>query len=104
MNVKRLPLIILILLSLSCNAVTRAISPAAPTPSSTPEPSVTSLADSLYIPPACQGRAVATLPPATQMAEATLGAGTEAEISKETQLRVFDELSGTITKVYLYPD
>jgi carboxyl-terminal processing protease len=104
MSTKRIPLIILILFSLSCNAVTQVFVPATSTPTASPTPNATSLEAGLYIPPSCQGQAVATLPAATTMAEATPSLGTDSTISKQTQLRVFDKLSSTITKVYLYPD
>jgi carboxyl-terminal processing protease len=106
LNAKRLPLIILILFSLACNAVTRIFVPVTPTPTAslTPTPSATPLEAGLYIPTSCQGQPVATLPPATLMAEATPNVGTDEAISKEKQLRIFEELSSTITKVYLYPD
>jgi len=91
MNTKRWPLVILILLSLSCNAVTRIFIPAIPTPT-------------VYIPPGCKRQALATLPAATTMAQPTSSLEANLTISKEEQLRIFDELSSTITKVYLYSD
>src|SRR5688572_1663213 len=104
MNVKQLPLIILILLSLSCNAVTRVLIPATPTPTSTPKPTATPLEAGLYIPPSCRGQPLATLPAATTVAQPTSSLAANPPISKEFQLRVFDNLSAKIKQVYLYPD
>lgn len=114
MKIRRLPLIILILLSLSCNTVTRAFDSfkptATPAPTSiptitiTPEPSATALDAGLYIPPSCQGKPVATVPVATTVAKPTSSISTNPEISKTEQLKVFDDLNKKINSVYLYPD
>jgi carboxyl-terminal processing protease len=104
MKVKRLPLVMLILFSLSCNAVTQVFIPATPTPTATPRPTATPLEAGLYIPPSCQGEPVATLPAATTVALPTSDLESNPTISEALQLRVFDELSAKIKQVYLYPD
>lgn len=106
MNTKRLPLIVLILLSLACNTVTHVFVPATttPTPSITPVPSATSLNAGLYVPASCAGQPVATIPAATTIAQPTSDLASDSKISKDMQLRVFDQLSKKIGQVYLYPD
>ncbi len=98
MKIRRLPFVILILLSLSCNAVTRAFDRFKPTATPTP------LTTGLYIPPSCEGRPVATVPAATALAEPTSSLAANPEISKAEQLRIFDQLTQKIDSVYLYPD
>lgn len=116
MNIKRLLVVVLILLSLSCNAVTQVFVPPTPTPTLTPTPTITPtatvtptptatpLSAGLYIPPDCQSGPVATLPPATTVAEPTLGPGLNPVISTAEQLRVFDALTKQVSAIYLYPD
>ena len=110
MKIRRLPVIILLLLSLSCNAVSRVFSFATPTPTSTltprptPSPSATPLTTGMYVPPECQEKPLATLPAATTVAQPTSSLGTNPPISTAEQLRVFDALTKKITAVYLYPD
>ncbi len=123
MRIKRSLLVALLLITLSCNTITRALAPVEPTP--TPPPTVTvaptsrvvtetppppTAADSvppiLYVPPDCQNIPPATIPPATTVAEPTatpLVAG-NPEISTDVQLRVFEELVSTIERVYVYRD
>ena len=110
MNVKRLLVTTLVLFGLSCNAVTQIfitptpIPTATPTATLTPIPSATALSAGLYIPPGCQSKPVATLPPATLVAEPTLGPTPNPSISTAEQLRIFDALTHKISDVYLYPD
>ena len=123
MRINRSLLVALLLITLSCNTITRALAPVEPTP--TPPPTVTvaptsrvvtetppppTPADSdppiLYVPPDCQNIPPATIPPATTVAEPTatpLVAG-NPEISTDVQLRVFEELVSTIERVYVYRD
>jgi carboxyl-terminal processing protease len=119
MNHKRFLLVAFLLFSLSCNFVTQGLnlSPTetlaatktpVPTatfvPTQTPLPTSTPFPTPLYIPPECQNRALATLPAATTVAEPTPGLETNAPLSKAEQLKVFKQLTDTISKVYLYPD
>jgi C-terminal peptidase prc len=124
MKIRKILPILLVLLGLSCNFVTRAFLPAtptaisiptarptftlAPTLSTTPEASNTpepnSSAQDIYIPPACQGMPVATLPPATMQALPTEVVPVNPPISTDKQLVLFDKVVSTINKVYLYPD
>ncbi len=123
MRIKRSLLVALLLITLSCNTITRAIAPVEPTP--TPPPTVAvaptspvvaetpppptatdSVPPILYVPPDCENIPPATIPPATTVAEPTatpLVAG-NPEISTDVQLRVFEELVSTIERVYVYPD
>ncbi len=112
MNAKRLPVIVLILLSLSCNAVTRVFVAPTATPTVTPtatatatlEPSATPLEAGLYVPPSCQAKPVATIPAATTVAQPPSSLGTNPIISTAEQLRVFDALTKKVSEIYLYPD
>jgi carboxyl-terminal processing protease len=115
MNIKRFLLVALILFSLSCNFVTQGLNvfptetpipTATLTPTQTPLPSATPSPTPAYsyIPPECQNRALATLPAATTIAQPTPSLGTNPQLSKAEQLNVFEELTGKISKVYLYPD
>ena len=117
-------LALLLLLSMSCNFVTQAILPATPTltssptpkasltprptltavPSLTPTPAATLLSEGLYIPQGCQGTPVATISPEKVNPLPTAQLAPDLEIPKELQLRVFEQLTGTISQVYLYPD
>lgn len=111
-NSRRLPFIILVLLSLSCNAVTRAFEgfrpTATPTPTFTsspsPLPSATPLEAGLYIPSECRGKPVATLPVATTIAQSTPDLADNPDVSKADQLTIFNQLANRIKDTYLYPD
>ena len=109
MNIRRLPLIVLLLVfSLACNAVTRAFEPlqatATPTASETLQPTATALETDLYIPPSCRGKPIATIPVATALARPTPLLTANPDISKATQRTIFDKLTERIELVYLYPD
>jgi carboxyl-terminal processing protease len=113
MNIKRFLPVALILFSLSCNFVTQGLNifptetpvpTATLAPTQTPLPSATPFPTPAYIPPECQNRALATLPAATTIAEPTQSLETNPQLSKAKQLKVFDELTSTISKVYLYSD
>lgn len=117
MNFKRLSLIALLLFSLACNALTVStatpvptVAPsgtAAPVATATPVPAVTQTESPLspaYVPSACENVPLATIPPATTVAEPTPSLETNPPISTDQQLRVFDELAAAINDKYLYPD
>jgi carboxyl-terminal processing protease len=117
MNIKRFPLAVLIILTLSCNFVTQGLNlyptetpvpTATPTATltltETPRPTATPFPTPAYIPPECQNRALATLPAATTIALPTPGLETNPPLSKAEQLKVFEKLTKTISKEYLYPD
>jgi len=117
MNFKRLPFILLIALTLACNTITQALEsptlppPPSPVPTSAPAetapPAETATPESepaVYIPPDCENVPLATIPPATTVAEPTPSLDTNPAISSDVQLRVFDDLVGRIETVYLYPD
>jgi len=115
MNIKRLLPIVLILFSIACNLVSRGLSlvptetpiptaSATLTPTQTPPPTATPYPAPVYIPPECKNQPLATLPAATTVAEPTPDMETNAPISKAEQLKVFEQLTKTIEKVYLYPD
>ena len=111
-------LTVLVLLSLSCNFVMQAVLPPTPSPTATqtppptqtalptltPVPSQVPLIAGLYIPQGCQGTPVATTSPENINPAPTPQLDPNPEISKEMQLRVFEQLTGTISKIYLYPD
>lgn len=105
MNLKRLPLVVLLLLTLACNFLTRSSGgrSSADVPARTVEP-VATLTTAVYIPPGCQGEPIATLPPATTLAEPTPSLGTNSPLTTAEQLEVFDALAEKIAAVYVYPD
>lgn len=103
MKIKRLPLVILFLLSLSCNAVSGVFETATPPVSVSAMPEATAQAGA-YVPPSCEGRAIATVPAPTTEARPTSDLKANPPISKEEQLRVFDEFTKKVSTVYLYPD
>ncbi len=118
MKIRYLLVILFVLLSISCNMLNRAfeqLNPTAtptstltptlvPTVTLTPIPTATPLEAGLYIPPACEGKPVATKSAATPLAQPTSFLSANPEISKAKQLAVFDSLTKRITNVYLYPD
>ncbi len=121
MNLKRLSLIALLLFTLSCNILTGTSTGPTATPAPTIAPSKTaapaktatlvptvpltpSAVPAAYVPPACKSVPLATIPPATTVAEPTPSLDANPLISTDEQLRVFDELTTKISKVYLYPD
>jgi C-terminal peptidase prc len=103
----RLLWLVLLASSLSCNTFSSGASPptslatetSAPTitPSATPEPPA-------FIPAACESVPIATIPPATTVAEPTPSLDLNPEIDTETQLRMLDSHVRTVNEVYLYPD
>jgi carboxyl-terminal processing protease len=120
-NLKRLPFIVLLIFSLACSTLTGLSATATPAPTLAPpvtavrvktatpppEASPTDAAPAIapvYMPPSCEGQPIATLPPATTVAEPTPSLATNPLISKDEQLRVLDALTRKITDVYLYPD
>src|SRR6187551_2101059 len=67
----------------------------------TPNP----LVASLYIPPVCAGKPIATAAAPSIAAQQPIStAGTNAEISKSEQLRILNALSQKVEEIYLYPD
>ncbi|HEY2980756.1 MAG TPA: S41 family peptidase [Anaerolineales bacterium] len=101
MRTRRISIAVLLVFSLACNFVTGRFNPPAPTPALLHTPAGFSPA---YVPPGCEGAALATVPAATQLAVPTPELQANPEISKEIQLRVFDTTVDTIDKVYVYPD
>lgn len=101
MSYRRLPLIVVLISSLACNFVTRAFRPvpATPTPTSSPTP-----LKPAYIPPGCEAAAIATIPPATELALPTPAIRANPAIDPKLQLQVFDETVKVVSDVYVYPD
>jgi len=104
MKPQRFILILVLSISLACNTVTKPFNPASTNPSQSPAPAATAFESPSYIPPECQNSPIATIPAPTTIAVPTLGVEPNPPISKDEQLKVFDELVNTINKVYLYPD
>ncbi len=129
MNGKRFLFLILLTLTLSCNTVMRAFERATLTPlpalrlTAKPLPTPSAVATVLlptalptdelpplgiappsYIPPACQNRPLATVPPATTVAEITPTSRPNASVPLDMQLRIFDLLVKRLQDSYLYPD
>lgn len=101
MNPKRLSYVLLISSALACNYVADLIAPptATPVPTSTPVPLMPA-----YIPPNCENIPLATVSPATALAQPTPELQTNPEISKDTQREVFNQMVSVIEDVYVYPD
>ena len=119
MNYKRIPLVIVLVLSLACNFVTSAIStrlapPAATgtstsTITSTSVLPVTGASDTAtlqpaWVPPDCVGTPIATLPAATEEAVPTPAIQANQPIDQKTQLQVFNQTVKTVSDAYVYPD
>lgn len=124
MKTPRLVYSVLLAFTLSCNMVTQAFE--APTPTvvkppptlaptetarpleaatGTPEPSPTAApVQPAYVPPSCENIPLATIPPATTIAQPTPSLETNPPITADVQQRVFDDLVNKINSVYLYPD
>ncbi|MBL8063779.1 MAG: PDZ domain-containing protein [Anaerolineales bacterium] len=109
MTLKRIGFILLIASTLACNFVTRMVSPAtstpaptatfAPTATATPEPLVPA-----YIPASCSADAIATIPPATALAQPTPILQANPEVEQDLQLEIFDDVVQIVEEVYIYPD
>lgn len=109
MKPKRIALALLMLTSLACNAVTQVIVPATamPLPTATPVPSLTPTLIPLvpaYIPPECEAVPLATVPPDQVLLQPTITPEPVEEISQGLQQQIFDDLTGTVEDVYVYPD
>jgi carboxyl-terminal processing protease len=91
MSIKRISIAFVLLLTLACIAAPRTFIPG---PTSTPP----------YMPPECVGRTIATLPAATTVAEPISNLGPNPPLTKDEQLKVFEELTGPIPGLYVYPD
>ena len=96
---------------LACNLLTQGLTRSSatplPTPTVSPIPTLTSVPTPqppAYIPPGCEAVPLATIPPATTVAEPTPSLELNPEISTDVQLRVLDAHVATIDEVYLYPD
>lgn len=127
---KRLTFTFLLLIAISCNTVTQVFqgtatarptqtsAPTHPPQTATPGPTATpapetpqttpsttdDLFSSVYIPPDCQGKPVATIQPDLIATEATPEIPADKEIDQAMQEQVFNELVNKINEVYLYPD
>ena len=113
MKIKRIAFGFLISALMACNFVTQMIAPptatplptatytstATATPTQTPTPLVPA-----FIPPQCANSALATVAPDIALAQPTIEAGTNPNISQGTQTKVFREMTNIIDRVYVYPD
>jgi carboxyl-terminal processing protease len=110
MTLKRIAFGLLILPMLACNYVTQMIVPPTATPAPTATPLATQTATPIplapaYIAPECQASApFATVSPDLALAQPTLTLEPNPSISTTDQLDVFDELTGIVDDVYVYPD
>lgn len=106
MKTSRFLFVLVLLSSLACNFITRAL-PIAPTPTptatSTPTFTPTPLTPA-YIPPNCQNVPLATQPASTLLARPTSIFEANPELSAGAQKRVFENVVKTVNKVYVYPD
>ena len=116
MNLKHLALYLLALIASACATVTptvplatsqpptATVTLAPPTATPTIIPPRATVAPVLYVPPACQGKSIATISPATTSAKPTPSLTTNPAIDTIEQLKVFDAVVAKIKAVYLYPD
>ncbi len=111
MNYKRLPLVLVLILTLACNFVTRAIPtvliPAGATNTATGVVPLTGSTPGLqaaWVPPDCAGTPPATQIPATEEAVPTPAVQANKAIDHQTQMHIFEEIVKTINDVYVYPD
>lgn len=109
MNPKRFTHILIIFSMLACNYINDLVAPPTGTPLPVPTATVvpTSTPGPLtpaYIPPNCQNIPLATVPPATALAQPTPSILTNPEIIKDIQREVFNNMVGIIGDVYVYPD
>ena len=106
MKIKRILIVIALLLGISCNLLSRvppSVSPLIPVTGLTATPSAA--AADVYIPPECVGKPVATLPAATLEAQPTPSiVGTNTPLTKDEQLKVFNEITSIIPGLYVYPN
>ncbi len=100
-------LTVLLPLRLSCNLPSSAGGGVNKTTNSPPPPlkvqpsAASTPTASVYVPPSCQGTSIATIPAATNVAEATPSLDANPELTTVRQLKVFDEITSTITQKYL---
>ncbi len=110
MKTRRIFFGLLLLSMLSCNYLNRMIT--TPAPTSTPIPPTLTASASFtptpvplkpsFIPPECSAVPPATAAP--DFATPTLQIEPNPELSKDEQLDIFNELTDTISDVYVYPD
>jgi carboxyl-terminal processing protease len=100
---ERAAIVVLIALSLACDAV---VMHSAPTlqatlvlPSSTPMPTQVA-----YIPSGCESAGVATLSPATLLATPMPALQANPPVNHDLQLKIFEETVKVISDDYVYPD
>ena len=109
MKIKRFTYLILITSMLACNVVTSMLVPPTATPAPTATLTITPTATPepltpAYIPPNCQNIPLATVSPATVLAQPTSEVQANPQISQELQLDIFKKTVEVIEQVYLYPD
>jgi len=109
MNKKRFAYGVLVLSLLACNTVTRLANPptATPVPTLTATPSLTPtpvLLAPAFIPPECESIPLATVAPDQALLQPTVTAEPNVEISQDTQLQVFKDLTKVVDDVYVYSD
>ncbi len=116
MTIKRIALILLALIASACSTITPSpiaatapptatatIAPPTKVPATIIPPTAT-IAPVVYTPPDCQGKPIATIPPATTIAKPTSSLTTNPSIVTAEQLKVFDATVNKINAIYLYPD
>ena len=104
MKIKRFSYVFLIASMLACNFVTSKVTPPTETP---PPPTLTATLEPLtpaYIPSSCENIALATVSPATALAQPTPELQANPDVPQDLQQQVFDEAVDVIEQVYVYPD
>ena len=105
MKIKRFSYVFLIVSMLACNFVTNKFTP--PTETPPPPPTLTVTLEPLvpaYIPSSCGSIPLATISPATALAQPTPELQANPDVPQDLQQKVFDDAVEVIEQVYVYPD
>jgi carboxyl-terminal processing protease len=101
MKIRNIALAVLFVVSLSCNALTQGLKTLS---TGIPSSNADVFPAPAYIPASCKSQSMATLPAPTTIALPTPGLGTNPAITQAEQLKIFGQLTTTISQKYLYPD
>src|SRR5512135_1076294 len=105
MSHKRLPFVIILILSLACNFVTSTLPRRlAASTAVVPVTGGSSTLQPAYVPPDCVGTPIATLPPPAEQAVPTPSIQANQQVDHNEQLQIFDETTKVISDAYVYPD
>jgi carboxyl-terminal processing protease len=105
MNIRRILIVFVLILSLACNIVSQVpvITPTSTLPAASLTP-ILPTSTPPYIPTECAGLTVGTPLPAKDAALPTPSVGANPPLSQSEQLQLFEELTSPIPEYYVYPD